>query len=449
MMKAKTIPIYPLLIFFVMISITSTATTIDDLLLAEKVRIKAWVEPDENIMARQQVNLQIEIATDKWFSGGTRIGAFEVEDAIVLQRERFAVNSSRNEYGKTWTVQEWTIAVYPQRHGQFKIPEVPVKVSIAGENLESIVGDLTVPSFSFIVNLPAPYLDGMSSSTNWVATTRLEVTETYDKTFEELQPGDAVVRSIRMSADNLPAMMLPEVDIASVAGIAVYPKPPQLQDKVNRGTYLAERSQTITYVVERAGLYLLPRKTFYWWNLGSQSFESIELEARAFEVVDLSGIENPAEQPIARQTGYSDLILLLMKFGIASLLVILVGITIHGLSTSSLRSPPTTRLSEAELRRKFDTACRKNNLEQAMGLFYQWLDNHGGSSFKGTVREQLDKINKADLNAAFANIMQAVYSPQQKTTADLRHFARQFIKELKKSDHQPYFSQFRIELKLN
>jgi len=453
MMKVKFIPTFLVLMFFVMTNITAAATTIDDLLLADKVRIRAWVEPGENINARQQVNLQIEIATDKWFSGGTRIGAFEVEGAIVLQREKFAVNSSRNEVGKTWTVQEWTIAVYPQRYGEFVIPDISVQVSIAGENLESIIGDLTVPSFKFIANLPDPFPDNLSAGTDWVATSRLEVTEAYDKPFEELTPGDAVVRSIRMSADNLPAMMLPDIEIAYVAGIAVYPKPPQLQDKVNRGTYLAERTQTITYVVEKAGLYLLPRKTFYWWNLNSQSFEIIELEAQAFEVAELAGTEEPVDQPIGSLTGSLtgsyDLIPLFMKFGISSLLVILAGILIHGLSTSSFASPPTTRRSEAELRKQFDIACRENNLEQAIGLFYRWLDNSGDLSFKGSVREQLDNINRAELDTAFANIMQAIYTPQQNTSIDLRLFARQFVKELKKSDNQSGSGQFRIELKLN
>ena len=84
-----------------------------------------------------------------------------------------------------------------------------------------------------------------------------------------------------------------------------------------------------------------------------------------------------------------------------------------------------------------------------MGLLYQWLDNYGGQSFKGTVREVLDEINKAELNSAFANIMQTIYTPQQNTNIDLRLFARQFVKELEKSDSQPGFGQFRVELKLN
>ena len=120
-------------------ALNANATTIEELQQADKLSIRTWVEPHENIIARQQVNLLIEIATDKWFSGGTKISAVDIKDAIVLQREKFSVNSSRYEQGTSWTVQEWTLAVYPQRAGAFEIPEITGQVSIAGDNLEAIV----------------------------------------------------------------------------------------------------------------------------------------------------------------------------------------------------------------------------------------------------------------------------------------------------------------------
>lgn len=102
----------------------ATAVTLAELQQADKLRIKTWVEPAEGIIARQQLLLQIEMATDKWFSGGTRIGHFEIKNAIVQQREQFALNSTRQEGDKTRTVQQWTLVVYPQRSGSFQIPAI-------------------------------------------------------------------------------------------------------------------------------------------------------------------------------------------------------------------------------------------------------------------------------------------------------------------------------------
>ena len=452
-MVLKTITsILPLLLLGIFM-LPAVATTLNDLEQADKVRIRTWVEPTGELVSRQQVNLQIEIATDKWFNGGTRIGSFELKDAIVLQRESFAVNSSRNEQGKSWTVQEWTLAIYPQRSGSFRIPEIPVQVSIAGENLESIVGTLSAPSLDFVASSPEPILDSMTSKTDWIATTRFEVKEDYDKTFENLKPGDAVVRSITMSADNLPAMMLPNIVLAEIDGIAVYPKPPKLQDKVNRGTYLAERSQTITYVFEGAGEYQLPPKVFYWWNLNSQSFESIELEAQLFEVIALEVVsgEEPLEQSSSSRFDSAISRLLLLKAFILFLVVMLVGVLIRALSKISpvTTQEQSTKPAEADLRKQFAVACRKNNIEEAMGLFYQWLDNYGGDSFKGSVRKQLVEMNQAQLTVEFNELMQAIYTPQQDKLVDLKMFARQFAVKLKNSDNPTTLNRLRVELKLN
>jgi hypothetical protein len=441
------------LVIMASINLPAVAMTLNELEQADKVRIRTWVEPVGKLISRQQVNLQIEVATDKWFSGGTKIGSFELNDAIVLQREKFAVNSSRNVGGKSWTVQEWTLAIYPQRTGLFEIPEIPVQISIAGENLESIVGTLAAPALEFIAEVPEPTLDGMTSKTDWVATTRFEVKENYDKTFEDLKPGNAIVRSINMSADNLPAMMLPGIDSTVIDGIAVYPKPPQLLDKVNRGTYLAEKSQTITYVFEKAGEYELPRKVFFWWNLNSQSFESIELDAQVFEVIDLevAAGEDPVDQATSGIFDSAASRLLLMKTGILFLIVILVGILIRGLSritTTKIQDRPE-KPAEATLLKEFATACRNNDLEQAMGLFYQWLDHYGGDSFKGSVRTQLVEMNQTQLTEKFSDIMQAIYTPLQDKSVDLKMFARQFTEELKKSNNPAAFNGLRVELKLN
>ena len=58
--------------------VSASANTIAVLQQEDKLRIKAWLEPEDNIIARQQIKLQIEVATDKWFSGGTRIGCVEL-----------------------------------------------------------------------------------------------------------------------------------------------------------------------------------------------------------------------------------------------------------------------------------------------------------------------------------------------------------------------------------
>jgi hypothetical protein len=107
------------------------------------------------------------------------------------------------------------------------------------------------------------------------------------------------------------------------------------------------------------------------------------------------------------------------------------------------------QISERKLRNQFRTACRENNTEVALGLFYQWLDNYGGMSFRGSVSAGLNKINRAELSDAFRKIMRTLYTPDKNADIDFKIFANQFISELEKLDQPDGFNRFSIELKLN
>jgi len=48
----------------------------------------------------QKVTLTLEIATDRWFAGGTRIGIPEVPGLVILQTEQFASNASETHNGR-------------------------------------------------------------------------------------------------------------------------------------------------------------------------------------------------------------------------------------------------------------------------------------------------------------------------------------------------------------
>ena len=441
--------IFSMLASLVFNTTMANAQTLEELQKADNVRIKVWVEPEQNIIARQQVYLQIEVATDKWFSGGTQIGHFEIKDAIVLQREKFAVNSTRSEGEKNWTVQQWTLVVYPQRDGLFEVPVIPLKLSIAGDDAESIIGEVFTQPFNFEATIPEQAVD----ESNWITTSRFEIEESFNKTPDELKPGDALIRTIRMSADNLPAMMLPAVTLDDIQGIAVYAKPPQLNDKVNRGDYLAERTQVITYVFEKAGEYLLPKQSFYWWNLETESYEVIELEEHVLTIsgsVSAVGQGEQASQGIDKNR-LVELLPLIKKVIALLMILVVVWYVIRKLSKVYKKNRKTqpVPVAESELRKQFEKACANKELEKAMAIFYQWLDNYGGTAFDGSVRANLNRLDQAELTMAFENVMQSIYAREKDDKVDLMLFASQFISELKKSDSQTIFSHLSVDLKLN
>lgn len=433
---------------------SAAADTMAQLQQEDKLMIKAWLEPEDNIIARQQVKLQIEVATDKWFSGGTRIGRFEIKDAIVMQREKFALNSTRSDGDRSWTVQQWTLVVYPQREGLFEIPVIPLQLSVAGDGIESIIGEANTQPMSFSAIIPEQIIsEQVQGKKTWLASNRFEVEDSFDKNTEELAAGDALIRTITFSADNLPAMMLPEVEIENIEGIAAYRKPPQLTDKVNRGDYIAERTEVITYVFEQPGEYLLPNQIYHWWNLETQALEAIELEEQALKISGTGNTTDPAQQTstLVERNRLAELIPLFKIAGVVLLVVIAAWFVMRkfakrGVTDSSVKQKT---ISETVLRKQFEKACAANDYENAIGIFYRWLDNFAGDSFKGSVRQQLKEFEQVDLETGFKDIMQAIYASERSSGIDLKSFASQYIDALEKKGRQSKVSLLSVGLKLN
>ena len=425
------------------------AQTIESLQQADKLRIKVWLEPEQNIIAKQQVKLIIEVASDKKFSSGARVGLFAIKDAIVLQREKFALNFIRQEDNKNWTVQQWTQVVHPQRDGQFVVPAIPVTLSIVGEKTKTIDGQVNTLPMTFEATIP----NELEDKDSWIATTRYEVTSSFNKSIHTLKPGDALVRTIHLLADDMPAMMLPKVGVEDVDDIGIYQKPPQISDKVNRGEYLAERIETLTYVFEKTGDYQLPAQSFYWWNLDSGMLETIELPATTLNVSHSPIGVDPADnnQQPSLQNKELDIANLLRKLGIVLIIFIAIWFIAPRLQRyiKNKKTVKPVKLSERSLQRQFNKACRDNDSKKAIQLFYQWLDLYAGESFRGSIRKRLSEIGELQTMSEFNRIMQSIYMSDKNDNVNLCRFANQFIDKLKQLDKSSGLNRWNIELKLN
>jgi len=409
------------------------------------VKIKTWIEPQDHIIARQQVQLNIEIVSDNRFAAGTHIGHAEIEDAIVLQREKFAVNSSRREGEINWVVQQWELTVYPQRGGVFNVPAIALQLSIAGEPDDvAITGILYTKPLQFTAEVPDPL---QSEEHDWVATNRFEVSDVFDRDIDSLKPGDAIVRSIRISADNLPAMMLPAIQPESIDGMAVYQKTPRLNDRSNRGDYVAERVDVLTYVFEKPGHYVLPARSYAWWNLETDGLESVELPEYALSVGGvLSGAETAAKDDMISLPHPWQILL------IATLLLFLAGIMIVLWKQRQLHSSQPRHISRRDLLKQFEKACKRNQARQAVALFYQWLDYGDGQAHAAT--PYLKQFHQHELLDSFKQLMRTAYAPGSQNDSlqddiNLATFSDQLLCALNRKNRQRKSNRWRVHLSLD
>ena len=382
------------------------------------VQIKAWVEPNDGLVVSQQAILYIEVATPDWFSGGTRIAAFEMDDVVVLRREKFSVNSTRRVGVQTWSVQLWSISLYPQTAGQFLIPEIELKVSTASEGKEASAMFVTTQPISFSAIMPAGIKtrlgDQSDALDSWVASTRFQINENYDKPLTDLKVGSSVKRVIEIQSENVAAMMLPALQFASLDGLATYQEPASITDKVNRGDYLATRVETVNYVVEKAGSYRLPQLDFYRWDLNSQSLRH---EILAEQFISTTGAANPvligAENSIQAEALVENWSLnFKVLFVIAVLLLVFsfwwFKVAKRGAMTLDQTGKPV------DLERRYRKSCRQGDFSQAAALFYQWLDSQPERAklavAEHSLRHWLCFRNEPEVLKMFDDLMAATHS---------------------------------------
>ena len=264
------------------------ANSIENLVTDGHLQIRSTVSPAEGIVPGQRVALTLEIATDRWFSGGTRINIPEVPGLVILQNEQFASNASETRRGQSWVIQRWTLDVFPQRAGQFTIPPVTVKLKVNASELGDVEGELVSSATRFSVAIP----DSLSQATQWVAAPAFAVTQSFNRNLDELVVGDAFEQEVLFEASDVMAMMLPGYELGQLKGLAAYPSPAVLENSNNRGQTRASRRISISYVVESPGQFLLPARDYFWWNTNSEELVLVSLPETRIEIAGASTVED-------------------------------------------------------------------------------------------------------------------------------------------------------------
>lgn len=415
-----------------------------------ELQINSWLSPESDIVKGQQINMQIEIASQQKWQGGVVIEHIEIENAIVLQREKFAVNSVRNENGKSWLVQLWTLVIYPQTVGDYIIPEIAVDVAVVDSDGYITKGPLLGNKLTFSVIENTAMLNSINGTdgdnVEWIASPSFSIDESFDRSFEGLKAGDALTRTLLFSAKDLPAMMLPSLALADITGVAIYSQPAQLVDKVNRGDYLAKRTEIHTYIIEQAGDYIIPKQIFYWWNTKDLSFQKIVLPEYRLKVAG------------------SNMATILM-WSLVSILCLLITVLLIKKITSHIGLASRwaslkvflhsfSRDPNRQLERRFQSACKRGNDELALALLYQGLDRYE-EHFSGVIRQLLFELDNTELRQQFESLIQHIYADNKEVKeggevkeVDIKLFAKTLIQEMKKmnSSKKGWFTKVNLTL---
>ncbi|MBV1933151.1 MAG: BatD family protein, partial [Parvibaculaceae bacterium] len=334
----------------------------------------------------QPVTLHVEVTTQGRFNGGTRIRGLQMGEVIALPPPAFAVNATRTEGGKLWAIQTWRLTLYPLADKKYLVPALSLDVEIVDSEGTERRGVLKTKPQSFTTVLPP----NIAGKTPWLAAEGVTLTSTLSGPTENLAQGAALIRTLKLEAQGVPGMMLPELPSLAIAGLAVYPDAPDVKTVSNRGSLKGARRQRTTYIVQKPGRYLLPEVRLNWWNIQKGQWELANAPA---QIIQTKGVSSSAPLIQAKPSASRG-----QNFFMEWLWLIAGAGLLGGLTTSAfwLKHSSSTLTARWKLRRHVRKALAAGKTLRAIRLFYQWYDRYSVNRKTPSVR---DGANNADFEA--------------------------------------------------
>ncbi|OXC77813.1 BatD [Caballeronia sordidicola] len=251
---------------------------------APQLLVRAHIEPAGTVVAGTEVKLIVDCLTTTWFTEAPDWPLFTVPGAIVNLPDEQAENLHEVINGVSWFGVSRVYRVIPQTGGAFEIPSFPITVHPGGTN--AAAASLVTPALRLVATVPAG-AEGMSV---FFPTQKLGAKQTIEPSPDDLKVGGALTRTITQTATGAESMLIPPVNFGDVEGLKRYPKPAGtkniMQDRA--GLVAGERTDTVTYVVNRSGRFKLPPVTIEWWNTATKRREKIVLPAVSFSAAAAS-----------------------------------------------------------------------------------------------------------------------------------------------------------------
>jgi hypothetical protein len=251
--------------------------------------VKVTIYPPR-VVVGQQTTLHIDVLAPNYMTSPPELPDFQVRNAVTRPLPR--INTSEQRDGITYAGVRFDYALYPQEPGTYAIAGENVRIRYAAEPPATREAVIALPRISFEAFVP----DAANDLAPFVSANTLAVEQTVKQSSDRLKAGDAVTRTVTITAEGTPAMLLPPQQFDAVEGLRVYPAQPTLDDKTSSRSDLATavRLDSATYMIERPGDYLLPAIDVRWWNVSTGKIELAHLDAVALQVAASPAAQNPS-----------------------------------------------------------------------------------------------------------------------------------------------------------
>jgi hypothetical protein len=230
----------------------------------------------------QRIPLVVELRVPGYFAGTPSFDLPRVPDILLMQLNQRPVVGSERIQDVSYTTQRHEFLILARRAGDYQIPAFAVRLKYKRGPLDKEAVSQTVSTEPVYFTAKTP--PGAEDLAGLLSTNELKAGEKWQPQPGRAKAGDAFIRTVTFSATDVPAMAFPPFPTPAIEGLGIYPKDPEVLDHSERGILRGERRDTITYVCQRAGRFIVPSVQLTWWNLNTKELQTITFPAQVLEV---------------------------------------------------------------------------------------------------------------------------------------------------------------------
>lgn len=346
-----------------------------------RATVEVSVQPEGELTFKQRGELIVRFLTNGFaFAKPPLFPDIRIVGGIVVPPTS-GMNFSERREGDTWIGIERRYQLYPAQSGVINIPSVMLRARV--RNADG-VSDVSATSAALTRQVRVP--PEIAAVAQVVVTSKMTVQQQWEPDVNELKVGEAIQRTLRMTAENTTAMLLPTLSAVDIKGLAQYPGQPQLDDRDVRGSVTAARTDSMTYLFERAGRFTLPDVTLYWWHPETRELHTEVLPGYLCVVSDNPALAAAASsveesEKTAVKTPKQPLRWFLAFLCVGVLLWVLLRTFGSRVRQRWTAWQQARAESEPALFRNFERACAQNDPHQALQTLRHWLDRSLGTDW--------------------------------------------------------------------
>lgn len=335
-------------------------------------------QPEGKAWVGQRVPFYVVVRAPGSFAGTVNFDLPELPGTLLMKIGNPVVGSEERE-GQSWFIQTHEFALFSQKDGALEVPAFRVRYAYRKDFTgPEQAAEAQVPAWTVEIERPP----GSEQIGFLITTESLDVSETWDP-----QPGPAAVgtvfkRTIIQRADQVSGMALAPAPANAPDGIRVYTGDAETEDKLERGNFLGERRETMTYLLQKPGDLSIPALTYVWWNPKKEILESKTLPSVTIAVAPAPASSTP---DVVSAKNYGPWLIVVMLAGLLAWRR--KQVTMWGKRYWRKLNPP-----ENVAAHRLHQACRGNDAAAAAAAWTAWrntqpADFRMGSELQDTLLE--------------------------------------------------------------